>query len=267
MPESITTLPTEVIEEIMSYSSYNDISALARSSTRLWQVAAPRVRSVTPLFTGERMRRCIQCLAGDPQRATQILEVHLPKLMPRRKPLPWCFNFIDRLFIVTLERVVPLIFLPNETYPELGRVFNNALCNMTQLRVLAVHSRQYREIWESCIIIPSLREIFVYPGAESWYLWHWAVKHRSFITLRNCWEYPDQLHWSPSGPTYRGPLVFPALQTLITDPEGATEILPKSVVSNLTIQRLSKPSVFSEYPTHVASSHWADAGLQPTLLI
>jgi len=129
---------------------------------------------------------------------------------------------------------------------------------MTHLRVLAIHSYQQRGIWERDVIIPSLREIFVYPGAESYFLWWWAVKHRSLITLRSCWNHPDQRWWFPSGPTYRGPLVFAALQTLITDPAGATEILPKSVVSDLTIQCLSKPSSFSEYPTHVAFSHWAD---------
>ena len=258
MRESITTLPTEVIEEIMSYSSYSDISALARTSTRLWQVAAPRVRSVVPLLTGERVRRCIQCLVDDPQRAAQILEVHLPKLMPRRKPLPWYFYFIDRFFIATLERVVPLTFLPSETYPELGHVFHNALCNMTRLRVLAVHSRQHLEIWESRIIIPSLREIFVYPGAQSMSLWRWTVKQRSLITLRNRWIHPEQPYWTPSCLTYRGPLVLAGLQTLITDPAGATEILPMSVVSDLTIQGLSKPPKFSEYPMHVAHSHWAD---------
>ena len=82
MREGITTLPTEVIEELMSYMSYGDISALARTSKRLWQVAGPRSRAFIPLLTSERMRRCIQCLAGDPQRATQILEMHLPSLMP-----------------------------------------------------------------------------------------------------------------------------------------------------------------------------------------
>jgi hypothetical protein len=258
MRENITTLPTEVIEEIMSYISYSDISALAQTSKRFFQVAAPRLRSVIPLLTGERMRRCIQCLANDPQRATQILEIHLPKVIPRRKPLPWYLNFIDRFLIAAVERVFPLTFVPIETYRELGRVFNDALCNMTRLRVLAIHSRQDREIWESPVIIPSLREIFVYPGAESWFLWRWAVRQHSLVTLRNCWKHPDQPWWNPSGPTYRGPLVFADLQILITDPEGATEIVPKSVVSDLTIQGLSKPSNFSEYPIHVAYSHWAD---------
>jgi hypothetical protein len=258
MRESFTTLPTEVIEEIMSYSSYSDISALARTSTRLWQAAAPRVRSVIPLLTSERMGRCIQYLADDPQRATRILEVHLLKLVPRRKPLPWCFDFIDRFFIVTLGRVVPLTFIPRETYPKLSRVFHNALCNMTRLRVLAVHSCQHHEIWECCIIIPSLRELFVYPGAESSSLWRWAVRQRSLITLHNCRKNPDQLYWSLYGSTYCDSVVFAALQTLITDPEGATELLPQSVVSDLSIQGLSKPSIFSKYPTHVAYSHWAD---------
>lgn len=258
MLESIITLPTEVIEEIMSYSSYSDIFALAQTSRRLSQVASPRLRSFIPLLTGESMRRCIQRLANDPQRATQIIEIHLPKLMPRRKPLPWCFSFIDKFFIDTLDRVATLTFLPRETYPELGRIFNDALCNMTRLRVLAVHSSQNNKIWESSVIIPSLREIFVYPGAESWYLWGWAVRHHSLVSLRNCWIHPDQPWWKPSGPAYRDRLVFADLRILITDPEGATEILPKSIVSDLTIQGLSEPSIFSQYPIHVANSHWAD---------
>ena len=242
----------------MSYSSYSDIAALAQTSRRLSRVAAPRLRSFIPLLTGERMRRCIQRLADDPQRATQIIELHLPRLVPRRKPLPWCFNFIDKFLTATLDRVATLTFIPRESYPELGRIFNDALCNMTHLRVLAVHSCQHNKIWESSVIIPSLREIFVYPGAESWYLWYWAVRHRNLVTLRNCWIHPDQPWWNPSGPTYHGPLIFADLQTLITDPEGATEILPKSIVSDLTIQGLSEPSIFSEYSIHVANSHWAD---------
>ena len=259
MREGITTLPTEVIEEIMSYISYHDISALAETSKRLWLVATPRLQSVVPLLTSRRMRTCIQHLADNPQRAIQILEIHLPKLIPRRNPFPWYFNVIDRFLIATIERVVPLPFFPVETYPELRRVFDGALSNMTSLRVLAVHSRQDRKIWEYCsIVIPSLREIFVYPEAESWFLWHWAMQQRSLTTLRNCWKHADQPSWHPSGPTYRGPVVFPNLQTLITDPEGATEILPKSVVSDLTIQGLSKPLSFSEYPDHVMYSHWAD---------
>ena len=258
MLESITTLPTEVIEEILSYSSYSEISALALTCRRLWQIAAPRVRSVIPLLTGETMRRRIQRLADDPQRATQIIEIHLPKLMPRHKLLPWCFNFIDRFLIAALERVATLTFVPRETYPELGRVFNDALCNMTHLRILAVHSRQHNQIWESRVIIPSLREIFVYPGAESFHLWWWALRQQSLTTLRNCWIHSDQPWRNPPGLRYRGPRAFADLRTLITDPEGATQILSRSVVSDLTIQGLSKFSVFNKYPMHVANSYWAN---------
>lgn len=259
MREGITTLPTELLEEILSYIPYSDIYSLARTSKRLWRVAAPRIPSVVPFLTSRRIRICIQHLAEHPQRAGQILEFHLPKLIPRRKPFPWYFNIIDRFLVTTIERVVPLPFIPIETYPELRRVFHHALCNMTNLRVLVIHSSQHYEIWGHCnIIVPSLREIFVYPGAESWRFWHWAMEQRSLTTLRNCWKHANQPYWYQSGPKYRGPLVYPGLQTLITDPEGATEILPRSVVSDLTIQNLSRPFSFSEYSTHVPYSHWAD---------
>lgn len=263
MRESLNTLPTEVIEEIMSYISYGDISTLAQTSKRLWQVAAPRLPTVIPLLTPERMRNCIQRLAEDPQRAAPILEIHIRKLILRRKPFPWGFETIGGFLVATLERLVPLPFLPVETYPELSRVFNDALRNMTCLRILVIHSRQTNEIlggdvWDCNVTIPSLRKIFVYPGAESSSLWRWVMRQRSLTTLRVCWKHTNQPWWNMSAPKYRGPSVFAELQTLITDPEGATEILPKSVVSDLTIQSVVKRATFSEYPTPVPNSHWAD---------
>jgi hypothetical protein len=263
MCEGITTLPTEIIEEIISYTSYSDIAALAQTCQRLYQVVGPRrVRSVIPLLTAKRMRRCIQRLAGDPQRASLILEIHITKLMRRHKPSRWCFGFIANFFIAALDGVFLLPFVPVEPYPELRHIFNDALCNMTHLRTLSVHSAQHdgiwNDIWNNHVVIPSLREILVYPGAESWYLWEWAMRQHSLMTLRNCWKHSSQPWWNPSGPTYRGPLVFADLQTLITDAEGATELLPKSVVVDLIIQNILQPSSYSEYPIHVAHSHNSD---------
>jgi hypothetical protein len=251
MRESITTLPTEIIEEIMSCITFRDIAALAQTSKRLRQVAAPRLCSFIPLLTARGIRRCIQCLAENPQRASQVLEVHLPKLVPGPKPPRWCFSFIARFLIATLDGVAPLPFFPVQTYAELSSAFNGALCNLAHLRVLVVHSVQHHEIWDNHTIIPSLRELFVYPGAESWRLWRWAMRQHSLATLRNCWNRP---YWQVMGPTHCSPLVFVDLQTLITDPEGAAELLPKSMVSDLTIQNLSQPSVFSVCPIPVAFS-------------
>jgi len=258
MRESITTLPTEIIEEILSYLSHNDVSALTQTSKRLWQVAAPRLRSGIPLLTGERARACVQRLAEDPHRAAQILEIHLPRLMPRRKPFPWPFTTIGRVLVATIGRVVPLPFAPVEAYPELRRVFTDALCNLTSLRILTVHSCQRAEIWDCRVIIPSLREIYIYPGAESWFLWHWAKRQHTLTTVQNRWKHADHRWRYPYLPNHRGPLALPYLHTLITDPEGATEVLPKSVVSDLTIQGLTKPSRFIEYPVDVTDSHSVD---------
>lgn len=245
MRESITTLPTEIIEEIISYIPNNDIAALAQTSKRLWQVASPRLYSVIPLLTSERMRRYIQRLADDPQKATLPLEIHLPQLMPReerRKPSPWRFNTASGVFFTTLERVLPLPVVPVETYRELGRTFRDALRNMTHLRTLVVHSRQHGEIWDNHVVMPSLCEIFVYPDAESPYLWWWTTRQHNLTTLQNCWRHAHSSIWrSPSPPARhdQGPTAFPKLQTLITDSVGVAEFLPKSIVSDLTIHSLS----------------------------
>jgi len=242
----------------MSYISHGDLTSLAQTSKGLWQVAAPRLRSVIPPLIGERMRACIQFLADDPQKATQILEIHLPRLVLRHKPFPWCLTFIGRFLIATIGRLVPLSFIPVEPRLELRCFFTYALCNLTRLRILAVHSCQRGKIWDCDVIIPSLREISVYPGAESGSLWHWAMRQHSLTALRNCWKHTDQPWWYPYGVEHRSPLVFPDLHTLIIDPEGISEILPKSVVADLTIQGLTKRSSFTKYPIHVAGSHWAD---------
>ena len=244
MRESITTLPTEIIEEIISYIPYNDIAALAQTSKRLWQVASPRLCSTVPLLSSERMRRYIQRLADDRQRATQTLEIHLPQLMPReerRKPSPWRFNTVSGVFFTILERVLPLPFVPVETYRELGRTFRDALRNMTHLRTLVVHSRQHGEIWDNHVVMPSLCEIFVYPDAESPYLWWWIMRQHNLTTLQNCWlDAHSSAWWYPSPPAChgQGPTAFPKLQTLITDSVGVAEFLPKSIVSDLTIHSL-----------------------------
>jgi hypothetical protein len=166
------------------------------------------------------------------------------------KPPRWCFSFIARFLIANLDGVVPLPFFPVQTYLELSSAFDDALCNLTHLRVLVVHSVQHYEIWDNHTIIPSLRELFVYPGAESWRLWRWAM-----CTLRNRWKHANRPYWQATGPKDCDPLVFVDLQTLITDPEGAAELLPKSIVSDLTIQNLSQLSVFSINPIPVAFSH------------
>lgn len=241
MRESITTLPTEVIDEIISYISYRDINALAQTSKRLWQVASPRLHSVIPILASQKIRKYIQRLADDPQRATQTLEIHLPQLLPREerlKPSPWRFDSVSGFLTSSLHRVVPLPFFPVETYPELGRIFRDALQNMTHLRTLTVHSRQHGEIWNNHVVMPSLREIIVYPDAQSPYLWHWTMRQYNLTTLRNCW-YGDQMSswWSPFPPACDS-AAFPDLRTLITDPVGVAELLPKSTVSDLAIYGL-----------------------------
>ena len=241
MQESITTLPTEVIEEVMSYMSRNDIASLAQVSRRLWRVSATRLRSVIPPLTSKKMRICIQHLAGDPQRVAQTLEIHLSELVPReerRKPSPWRFNSIRGPFVAALERMVPLPFVPVENYVQLGRIFEGALHNMAHLRTLVVHSRQHVDIWMNQIIIPSLCEIFVHPGAETPFLWQWAMRQDSITTLRNCWHHPLWSPRMPSSPPIRRPAVFPKLQILITNPIGACEILPKSIVTDLTVHSI-----------------------------
>lgn len=242
MQESITTLPTEVIEEIMSYISRNDIAALAQTSRRFWQVSATRLRSVIPLLASKKMRICIQHLADDTQRAALTLEIHLSELIPRkerRKPAPWRFNSIRGPLVAAIERVVPLPFVPVEKYLELGRIFEGALRNMTHLRTLVVHSRQPVDIWANHVIIPSLREIFVHPGADTPFLWQWSMRQHSIMTLQNCWNDPPWSPRLPSSPPIRRPSVFPELQTLITNPVGAVELLHRSIVSDLTIHDLA----------------------------
>jgi len=238
----------------MSYISHDDIAALASTSKRLWQVSSPRLRSVIPLFASEKARRCIQYLADNPQRATQTLEIHLSKLVPReerRKPSAWRFNSIRGFFIAAKDRVVPPPFVPVEKYPALGRVFETALRNMTHLRILAVHSYQHVDIWANQVIIPSLRAIFVHPAATSPTLWQWVMRQHSLTTLRSCWYDPPWSLRLPSSPPIRRPSVFPDLHTLITNPVGATEILHKSSVSDLIVHGLTAPSNFNVYPVRV----------------
>jgi hypothetical protein len=235
--ESLMTLPTELIEEIVSYISYSDVAALAHTSKRLWQVTGSRItRSVVPRFSSADMRRCIHCLAGNPQMASRILEVHLVGFFPQRNLPRWCFSSIGRPLITTLDRLAPLPSIPIET---LTRDFGQALRSMTHLHTLVIHSFQRDHIWDRTIFIPSLRKLLVYPGAESWNLMLWAMRQKNLTTLQHYWTYPYHIY---SDSRHIVSSDVKTLQTLITDPGGANQFLFLLTVSDLTIHDVPQPS-------------------------
>jgi hypothetical protein len=250
--ESLTTLPTELFEEIISYISYNDVAALAHTSKRLWHVTGSRVtRSVVPLLTSEDMRRCIHLLAGDPQMASRILEFHLVGFFPRRKLPRWCSSSIGRPLIATLDQLAPLPSIPVE---PVIRDFNGALRNMTHLHTLVIHSFQSYRIWHRTIFIPSLRELLVYPGAESWDLMIWALRQENLTTLQHYWKHPYHPYWDLSYVISSG---LSTLQTLITNPGGAGQFLPLRSVSDLTIHNVPQPSTIIINTKDFSRRHYA----------
>jgi hypothetical protein len=168
--------------------------------------------------------------------ASRILEFHLVGFFPRRKLPRWCSSSIGRPLIATLDQLAPLPSIPVE---PVIRDFNGALRNMTHLHTLVIHSFQSYRIWHRTIFIPSLRELLVYPGAESWYLMIWALRQENLTTLQHYWKHPFHPYWE-SRTTI--PSHLNGLQTLITDLVGAALFLPLHTVSDLTIHNVPQPS-------------------------
>jgi hypothetical protein len=250
--ENLTTLPTELIEEIVSYISYSDVAALAHTSKRLWQVTGARVTpSVVPRLSSKDMRRCIHCLPDNPQSASRILEFHLAGFFPQRNLPRWCFSSIGRPLITTLDRLAPLPSIPVE---PVVRDFCGALHSMAHLRTLVIHSFQRDHIWDRTIFIPSLRKLLVYPGAESWNLMLWAMRQENLTTLQHYWKRPyhpyrDSRYFVSSG--------LNALQTLITDPGGAGQFLSLLTVSDLTIHDIPQPSSVTKNTKYFTRRNYA----------
>jgi hypothetical protein len=156
--------------------------------------------------------------------------------MPRCNLPRWCSGSIGRPLIATLDRLALLPSIPVDT---LTRDCGQALRTMTHLHTLVIHSLQPYHMWYRAILIPSLRELFVYPGAESWELMLFALRQENLTTLQHYWERPHHPYWDLKYIISSG---LKTLQTLITDPGGAGQFLPIRNVSDLIIHKIPQPS-------------------------
>jgi hypothetical protein len=125
-------------EEIISYIPYSDTIALAQTSRRLRKVASPRLRLIVPLLASEKTSRCIRRLAGDTQRAFQILEIHLPKPIPGSESPYWCFG---QLLIGAPGRAIP---------PHSYRRHTRSAAFMKPFAIWATSVQS----WDNSVVIP-----------------------------------------------------------------------------------------------------------------
>lgn len=249
MTASLTTLPIELVYDIIELLDRQSLLHCALTCRLLTKIIAPTLWRVIPRLTPAKTIQLIQAIAGSPNAGTQVHEISLnrtcsyrptPPAPPSRPPT--FHEIIARSLGGLFQSQSPEIQGPTLTActagdPELSfTTFSTAFHKMTQLRKLVIYGHIPSRLWDFTLFIPTLREIFVYREAGSTELLNW-IKWQSNLTALRLW---DPQWWPDEGPFSfnRRIILFPHLRSLSTTPRGATIFLQCSSVSNLIIENI-----------------------------
>ena len=249
MTASLTTLPIELVYDIIELLDRQSLLHCALTCRLLTKIIAPTLWRVIPRLTPAKTIQLIQAIAGSPNAGTQVHEISLNRTCPYRptppappsRP-PTFHEIITRGLGGLFQSQSPEIQGPTLTActagdPELSfTTFSTAFHKMTQLRKLVIYGHIPSRLWDFTLFIPTLREIFVYREAGSTELLNW-IKWQSNLTALRLW---DPQWWPDEGPFSfnRRIILFPHLRSLSTTPRGATIFLQCSSVSNLIIENI-----------------------------
>ena len=242
-------LPVELQEQILDYLSRQDLLSLAQTCKVVSLVASARLRAIVPTLDPASFTRCIRVLMADPARAAEIIELNIPKCELREKRFAQ-FQPVSRrsTFFASLKSTIrksrspPAVSIDHETPPSdpcdtpLGPFdFFHALTNLTRLRKLVIHAPQNALLWTIPVVIATLREIDAHIGAESTPMLGWISYQPSINTLRVHCNGNKLREYRVHPPNS---IFFPSLSFLTSNAEGASILLPESVVEDLHIEGL-----------------------------
>jgi len=249
---TMLNLPVELQEQILDYLSRQDLLSLAQTCKSLSVVASARLRSIVPELDSAGFTRCIRVLMADSPRAAEIRELSIAKWDFKEEPFAPLIQPPSRRssFLATLKStirksrspsVISLdhdhIILPcDPPSPPLSPIdFFQALTNMTRLRKLVIHAPQNALLWTTPVVVVTLREIYVHIGAESNPMLGWISYQTRINTLRVHCNGNKLREYRVHPPNS---IFFPSLSFLTTNAEGASILLPESVVKDLHIEGL-----------------------------
>ena len=251
MTASLTTLPIELVYDIIELLDRQSLLHCALTCRLLTKIIAPTLWRVIPRLTPAKTIQLIQAIAGSPNAGTQVHEISLNRTCPYR-PTPPAPPSRPPTFHEIIARSLGGLFQSQSQSPETQgptlpvctvgdpelsfTTFSTAFQKMTQLRKLVIYGHIPSRLWGFTLFIPTLREIFVYREAGSIELLNW-IKWQSNLTALRLWD----LQWWPDEGSFsfnRRIILFPHLRSLSTTPRGATIFLQCSSVSDLIIENI-----------------------------
>lgn len=233
-------LPIELQDGIFDYLGRDDLLSLAQTCKSLSPVASARLRTIIPELDLSAFARCIRVLKADAVRAAEILELTISKYERKVEPpeRPRRASFLATLKATICGSGAPPAVSPGQPTcnPPLGALdASTAFRNLTRLRKLVIHAPQSALLWAFPVVIETLREIYAHSGAESTPLLGWISYQPRLDSLRIHCNRNKLREYRVDPPTA---IFFPRLSCLTTNPEGASTLLPESVVDDLHIEDL-----------------------------
>jgi len=245
MIAALTTLPTELLYDIIEHLDRQSLLHCAFTCRLLARLVASKLWRVLPRLTPRKTIQLIQALSTSPNAGKEVLEINISGTCAFRRE---CIPPVTRLptFHETIARALGDLFQPSKSKgstpivstsadSELSsQTFSTAFQKMIHLRKLVIHGPVRPSLWGFTLFIPTLREVFVYRQAESIGLLNW-IKGQSNLTTLRLWVpqyWPDGRSFLPN----KRMILFPHLHSLGTTPRGATILLQCSSVSDLIIE-------------------------------
>lgn len=233
-------LPIELQDGIFDYLGRDDLLSLAQTCKSLSPVASARLRAIIPELDPPAFTRCIRVLKADAVRAAEIRELTISKYERKAEPCerPRRASLFETLKATICGSRAPPAIPPAQPPcdpPLSGLDASRVFGNLTRLRKLVIHAPQSTLLWAFPVVIETLREIYAHSGAESTPLLSWISYQPRLDSLRIHCNRNKLREYRVDPPTA---IFFPRLSFLTTNPEGATTLLPESVVDDLHIEGL-----------------------------
>ena len=244
MTASFTTLPTELLYDIIEHLDRQSVLHCALTCRLLAKIVAAKLWRVIPRLTPQKTVQLFQALSTSTNAGTEILEINISGVSAFRcqskpsAPRPPTFHeVIARGLSGLFQSSKPQSSTSTTTAGanELSfQTFSIAFGKMIHLRKLVIHGPLRPGSWGFTLFIPTLREVFVYRHAESIELLNW-IKGQSNLTRLRFRVPQDWSHVGSFLPNKRT-ISLPQLRSITTTPHGAKLLLQFSSASNLIIE-------------------------------